>query len=439
MVNGIAIGFVSMGHRQTTPSPRSEMRSSRPTLSLALITTLPVRALIAALALATVVTAGDDDYPAELVPIGDSAGVTIVESHAPQWPEGAGWRIAPEPLVEIGSAVGDPAEEFFQIEGVVRMADGRIAVGDGGAGEIRVFDSSGDHQWTAGRQGEGPGEFRIMASLGTDPDGGIWVYDFSLQRITFVSPGGEIKEVTELEHDIPTLGMVGRLRDGSYVLAQLWGAGPVTDALEEGMRRDPAIVAHFGAGGELVDTIGEFPGREIQLRVEDGRMVMGSPLYGRSASYTLWGNSLVAGDQILFELRLYSSSGELGRIVRIPGADLSLSQDEIESTMAQAMADLPESRRPSYRSFLEEAGLPDRKPAYLHLLPDRAGNLWVSEFARYPTPPGEWTVFDADGRWLGSVVMPPDFRPYEIGMEWILGVERDEMDVQQVKLYPLVK
>ena len=102
----------------------------------------------------------------------------------------------------------------------------------------------------------------------------------------------------------------------------------------------------------------------------------------------------------------------------------------------------PTSRRavgPGYRSFLEEAGLPDTRPAYLHLLPDRTGNLWVSEFARHPTAPGKWTVFDADGRWRGSVTMPPDFRPYEIGADWILGVERDEMDVQRVKLYPLVK
>jgi len=399
----------------------------------------PALTLIAMLPLATFVAACGGGAPEALATMRDSAGVTIVESHAPQWPEGTGWTVAPEPLLEIGSAAGGPAEEFFEIAGIVRMQDGRIAVADGGAGEIRIFDPRGDHQWTAGRQGEGPGEFRIMTSLGTTPDGGVWVYDYSLQRITFVGSDGEIGEVTELEHPVPTLGMVGRLGDGSFVLAQLWGAGPVAETLTEGLRRDPVVVAHFGAGGELVDTIGEFPGREVQITLEDGRGVMGSPLFGRTASHTLWGNSLVVGDQILFEIGLYSSSGKLDRIVRIPEADLSLTREEIESTMAQQLADLPQSRRPGYRSFLEEAGLPDTKPAYLHLLPDRAGNLWVSEFARYPTPPGEWTIFDADGRWLGSVIMPPDFRPYEIGADWILGVERDEMDVQRVKLYPLVK
>ena len=406
------------------------MRPTRLSAPLFLITILPSSALVMACG---------GDTPGSLVTTWDSSGVTIVESHAPQWPAGAGWRVAPEPLLELGSASGNPAEEFFQIEGIVRMPDGGIAVADGGAGEIRVFDASADHRWTAGRQGEGPGEFRIMSSLGTDPDGGIWVYDFSLQRITFVDSDGAIGRVVELEHDIPTLGMVGRLGDGSFILAQLWGAGPTTEAFEEGLRRDPAVTAHFGAGGELIDTIGEFPGREIQLRVEDGRMVMGSPLYGRTASHTLWGNSLVVGDQVLFELGIYTSSGELSRIVRIPGADLTLSREEIESTMAQQLADLPESRRPGYRSFLEAAGLPDTKPAYAYLMPDQVGNLWVSEFARFPTPPVEWTVFDADGRWLGSVAMPPDFRPYEIGMDWILGVESDELDVQRVKLYPLVK
>ena len=87
------------------------MRSSRSTPALSPTATLPLTTRIAALALATVVTACEGDSPADLATMWDSAGVTIVESHAPQWPEGTGWTVAPEPLLEVGSAAGDPAED----------------------------------------------------------------------------------------------------------------------------------------------------------------------------------------------------------------------------------------------------------------------------------------------------------------------------------------
>ena len=35
--------------------------------------------------------------------------------------------------------------------------------------------------------------------------------------------------------------------------------------------------------------------------------------------------------------------------------------------------------------------------------------------------------------------MAPRFFPYSIGGDWVLGVERDELDVEYVVLYPLLK
>jgi len=73
----------------------------------------------------------------------DSAGVTIVENAAPRWADGEGWRLSPEPTLDIGVMDGELEYQFFQIAGAVRMPDGRLAVADRGSGEIRFFDGAG--------------------------------------------------------------------------------------------------------------------------------------------------------------------------------------------------------------------------------------------------------------------------------------------------------
>ena len=44
----------------------------------------------------------------------------------------------------------------------------------------------------------------------------------------------------------------------------------------------------------------------------------------------------------------------------------------------------------------------------------------------------EWDVFDAAGKYLGMVTMPPKFAPRMIWGNQIYGVWRDELDVQYV-------
>ena len=43
------------------------------------------------------------------------------------------------------------------------------------------------------------------------------------------------------------------------------------------------------------------------------------------------------------------------------------------------------------------------------------------------------------GRWLGDIETPPNGRVWDIGNDYVLGVWQDELDVQQVRMYRLVK
>ena len=74
----------------------------------------------------------------------------------------------------------------------------------------------------------------------------------------------------------------------------------------------------------------------------------------------------------------------------------------------------------------------------MRLVPPQ-GNLWVKEYSRPTDERPRWSVFDREGRWLGTVETPDGFRVQQIGPDWILGVEKDELEVEHVRMYPLVK
>jgi hypothetical protein len=50
-----------------------------------------------------------------------------------------------------------------------------------------------------------------------------------------------------------------------------------------------------------------------------------------------------------------------------------------------------------------------------------------------------WTVFDREHRMLGTVTTPPRFIVSWIGEDLVLGIWRDEFDVEYVRGYELIK
>jgi hypothetical protein len=68
---------------------------------------------------------------------------------------------------------------------------------------------------------------------------------------------------------------------------------------------------------------------------------------------------------------------------------------------------------------------------------DRAGALWVREYAPSEEGPVRWTVFDAEGRQLGTLALPPRFRLTDAGPNYLVGIAKDDMDVEQVQVYRL--
>ena len=71
---------------------------------------------------------------------------------------------------------------------------------------------------------------------------------------------------------------------------------------------------------------------------------------------------------------------------------------------------------------------------------DAEGRVWLPSYkpgsARHSMAP--YTVVAPDGEWLGTVEAPPGFRMLDVAGGLVLGVARDEMDVESVVMYELV-
>ena len=89
--------------------------------------------------------------------------------------------------------------------------------------------------------------------------------------------------------------------------------------------------------------------------------------------------------------------------------------------------------------MLDEMPLPLTMPSYEHARVDALSNVWVKEYNRPGDNTPRWSMFDSSGVWLGTLTFPVRFEPLDIGSDYVLGLWRDEDDVEHVRMYQLVK
>ena len=129
----------------------------------------------------------DRPYDGPPVTWDDSAGVRIAEAHVPLWDDTTGWRLDPEPLLDLHGHSSLDAHAFSRVRGMRWLSDGSIAVANTGSGEIRLFSSAGDFLASAGGEGEEPGRFSGMRRMELVGDS-IFVLDRG-GRVTVFGPG----------------------------------------------------------------------------------------------------------------------------------------------------------------------------------------------------------------------------------------------------------
>ena len=243
-----------------------------------------------------------------------------VAATAPQAaPVTAQWTLG-EPDLTLGEATG---LAFANIVGVIVTED-RIYIADVGLSEIHAFDTqTGEHEARAGREGEGPGEFRGLAWIGSCDGDNLWALDQALGRAsvystdldhlrTFQIEGTRDRLVTDLQCAGGGLLGVSTLPD-----SELSSTGPLP-AIGETYRssfevvlyrQDGSLRRSIGPyiGGERYRSPGRLPGRYSDLPLLWGR----HPVLGSAE----WG--FVLGSNEGAYLLRYDSDGNISDTLRL--------------------------------------------------------------------------------------------------------------------------
>ena len=127
----------------------------------------------------------------------DSAGVQVVTNQPGSIEAAQTWRLAAQPVVEIGAGAS-PDAPLYRVAAVVPLPGGRVAIGTQTPPQVLVFASDGTLAATLGRQGDGPGEFHGVASVVPIGADSLAVWDDRRRRMSVFTMDGSLIWVMHL-------------------------------------------------------------------------------------------------------------------------------------------------------------------------------------------------------------------------------------------------
>ncbi len=384
-----------------------------------------------------------------LQPIGaqgtrDSAGVRIVENTVPAWRDAEALRLSAAPVLRIGSPAA-PEYTFGRIRGAFRMADGRVVVADGATLQLRVFDTAGRFLSSSAGKGSAPGQLLSMNFVRRLRGDTIAVVS-GVSTLAMYAGSGEFVRSVALPQGAdnrPTTLLISVLANGTRVAIPI----PQPAAHPTGSRWVDSIpVRLVNDGGQVIGDVGMLPYIELEQQGASPSPPWLSPIAVFAGST----DRFFAGFGDRYVIRVYSATGTLQSIIRRAWTPTPVTAAEwerwvvewsklwVKSTGEQRQVDIQKVRDEPYAEVL---------PAFSEFIVDRIGRLWVREahlddaiaagsLTDMPVVPSNWSVFDTDGRWLGDVMMPANFQPYDIGVDYVAGKARVN-DVNSVVVFAL--
>ena len=321
------------------------------------------------------------------------------------------WAVDSVPLLSIGTLDGEAPYIFSRIVGLDAWSDGYI-VADAQAKEIRVFDGAGTHLDTFGGAGEGPGEFVLLSSMYVLPGDTVLAWDLRARRLTVFGPEMQLVDTESMA--LSTAYFASTAFGTGELLIRPFGA--VVDPPPPGSTvRPTSYFVTYRRGGESpLDTILELPARPVYVSDDDE--------YPR-LPFTV-GPLVASGDSTV-----WAGTGETGWIVQIHPQGEVLARLELPEG-----APIPPSRI-AEEEEATGAPSPDRYPAFDRLLVDDQGRVWTRDYLDEDDAEQSWSVRRPDGEDVGRVAFAPPFRPVVVRGGRVVGVWRDDLGVESVRVY----
>lgn len=370
----------------------------------------------------------------------DSAGVEIVRM--------SDVHLLDLPDVELRllhSTTVIPDLFFESVKAATFLPDSSLVIADGGLFELTFLEPDGTLRARSGQAGEGPGEYLEITRIAVGPDGVPFVFDWRQRRLTFLDSQGAVADIIRLEQGA---GL------GAAVPLSRLGSGEVLAALETrptlppGIQRGPVFLVLANDAGEIVDTLGQWAGKE--RHVGDDWNPVG---FGLTALFTGRGEHALVGTNDSLNLTLYRGAAPVTRI-RGGYSPRTVTAAEKEEWTETFLGIFPEEARPSWRRRLEQSTVRDTYPAYGAISVGADGRIWIGDYPKLADETRRWTILEADGTPVGTLSLPvlrPIWledtvavtgQPHEVldvAHGRIAVLRRDDLGVEFVEVYEVAR
>ena len=365
------------------------------------------------------------------VSVVDSAGVRVVTNLTLDVPT---WSLGPEPVLALGTVDEEGPEQFYAVSAARRLAGGRLVIANGGTRELRYFSLDGKHLASVGGEGQGPGEFGFPGPLWTLAGDSLAVWDGRLRRLSVFSPEGTFSRTASLGDAVANPDILAVVPDGRILVA-----AEVFDFSQgESFRVMPMHFLLFGPDGALLDSLPSQRLAEYGALGESG--MIGTPLFAPRTEAAADTGGYWVGTQESEEVLRYTVTGDLAMKVRWPGEDRRTSAADADVLLQEDLARSEEARHPRIRQLHAARPRKDVFPSHGRLRTTTHGWLWMEAYRRPGQQgPDTWRIFDADGVLRGRIHLPERTRILEIGEDYLVGVWRDEFDVEHVRMYGVTR
>lgn len=367
-----------------------------------------------------------------------SDGVLTVRHVDPaERPDLPRWTTETTPLIAIGTGEEDG---FGLVAGAVFLEGGRIAAADAHARHVRLFGADGAPGGIVGRRGSGPGEFESIDGLWTMGPDSLGVFDLRNMRLTVIGPDADIARSVTLQltgikaHPSP----LATSSDGALIVSS---DGRTFREDVDTYRTDLSLLA-YAPDGSISRTIAEIPGEDMWNLVWDLGVTPSPVPFGRPTVLGYAGDAIWVGTNEGYRLDRYGLDGDVSLRVVVDRPLRPLRRGVVDRYRARERAKATAgaaAKGPAeiFTLLAESAPYPESLPQYDGILIDREGRLWVRDYREDPDGGSTWIVFGPDGGLVATAELPVRFRATAIGDGRVLGVWRDDLDVEQVRVYEL--
>ncbi len=331
---------------------------------------------------------------------------------------------------------------FFVDVADVLVRDDRVYVADGGLRRIAAFSRvTGQLTGTAGRRGQGPGEFRFLSWIGDCGGDTVFASDSGLYRVSAFSQ--------DLDH-IRTFRLTGPpLRGAEIQCAGTAAFVVITRHADPMLSLNRAIpmeawratrdIVLFEPDGSPRGVVGTFPGEERYRQANStGTGYSDYPLrWGLSTVFESSPEGFVVGTGETSSLVRYDVEGNVHDTLAMGDSRVAVSRTHLDAHLEERVQRAERLGRDiaRTRSLHAEYPYPSRFPAYSKALSGADGFVWVERFPEpYTERPFHWKVFTPEGNLAATVDVPRRLELMWVGETHVAGVVTDELGAQTVEL-----